>query len=135
MDYHNSKQLGHKLSWQKEYDFSVSNLVTEARIHAGLTQEKLAEKAKTTQSSIAREERGATLPGHALLKRIAEAVGTTLVPPQLGFMNNKNNSKTHTEVSLGSSTNYMFAASLNPSHKGLSMFNIKTYDAESHLMN
>ncbi len=84
MDYQNFKQA--KLSWQEEYDFSVSNLVTEARIHAGLTQERLAKKAKTTQSSIARAERGATLPGHELLKRIATAVGTTLVAPQFGFM-------------------------------------------------
>ncbi len=53
---------------------------------AGLTQEALAQKCGTTQSSIARAERGASLPGHTLLKKIAKAIGTTLLPPKFAYM-------------------------------------------------
>lgn len=78
------------LSWQDEYDFSISHLITEARIYAGLTQEKLAELAGTTQSSIARAENGDNLPGHSFLKRIAVALGTKLLPPKFDFMKDDN---------------------------------------------
>lgn len=72
--------------WSDKYDFELSNLITEARIYSRLTQEKLAERIGTTQSSIARAESGAVLPSHGLLKRIAEAIGTTLMAPYFGFM-------------------------------------------------
>ncbi|SRR6266542_2636749 len=48
-----------------------NHLVREARRRAGLTQAELAARAGTTQSSIARLERGATTP---TLKRISELV-------------------------------------------------------------
>lgn len=73
------------LPWQEEYDAELSSLITEARSHAGLTQEALAGLVETTQSSIARAESGATLPSHGLLKRIAAAAGMVLLPPRLSF--------------------------------------------------
>lgn len=74
------------MSPEERYDFDLSWLITEARIHAGFTQEKLAKEAGTTQSSIARAERGAVLPSHGILKRIARAIGTTLLPPRFACL-------------------------------------------------
>jgi transcriptional regulator with XRE-family HTH domain len=45
----------------------------EARARAGLTQEQLAAKMKTTQSTIARSESGKALPSALTLQRITEA--------------------------------------------------------------
>ncbi|HTR18776.1 MAG TPA: helix-turn-helix transcriptional regulator [Candidatus Paceibacterota bacterium] len=78
--------MEHDLPWQDEYDFSVSNLITEARIHAGLTQEKLAKKAGVARSTIVRAELGNNIPGHPLLKKLAAAIGTRLLPPRFEFM-------------------------------------------------
>ncbi len=46
----------------QDFDFEVSNLITIARLKAGLTQEELARLIGTKQSSIARAENGKTLP-------------------------------------------------------------------------
>lgn len=72
-----------------EFYSDVSNLITEARIHAGLTQEKLAQKLKTKQSSIARIERGTSLPSLSFLFKIAKALDTYLIAPKFGFMENQ----------------------------------------------
>lgn len=76
------------LRWEDDYDFDVSHLITEARVHAGLTQKELAGLIGTKQSGIARAERGSTPPGHGLLKKIARAIGTRLVPPRFAFIGN-----------------------------------------------
>ena len=58
-------------------------LIREARRRAGLTQRELAERLDTTQSAIARMERGGTEPSY---ERVAEAVGACgmdLVPQLL----------------------------------------------------
>jgi ribosome-binding protein aMBF1 (putative translation factor) len=73
-----------------EFYSDVSNLIAEARIHAGLTQEKLAKKLKTKQSSIARIERGTSLPSLSFLFKIAKALDTYLIAPKFGFMENQN---------------------------------------------
>ncbi len=53
--------------------------IAKARDWAGLTQEELAIRMKTSQSAIARLERGHVLPSVKTLKKIAEATGTQLV--------------------------------------------------------
>ena len=68
------------------FNFEVANLITEARIHAGLTQEELANLINTKQSGIARWEAASSLPSLRTLKKIADALHTYLIPPKFGFM-------------------------------------------------
>ncbi len=63
--------------------FELSHLITQARLHAGLTQKELAESMGTTQSSIARAESGDQEPSVSFLDRVAKAAGMTLVLPKL----------------------------------------------------
>jgi transcriptional regulator with XRE-family HTH domain len=70
-------------AYRKEYDaleeeFALASAMIAARSRAGLTQEQLATKMKTTQSTIARLESGKTLPSGRTLQRIAEATGSKL---------------------------------------------------------
>jgi transcriptional regulator with XRE-family HTH domain len=55
-------------------------IVREARRRADLTQRELAVRVGTTQSAIARLERGATEPSYDRVRRLAEACGFELVP-------------------------------------------------------
>lgn len=55
-------------------------LIREARRRAGLTQAELAERLGTTQSAIARLERGHTDPGYARVAAAVRACGLELVP-------------------------------------------------------
>ncbi len=71
-----------QLSWEEMYDFEVSNLVTEARIHKGWTQERLAKAIGTKQAGIARLESGASRPSHLTLLKIAKAIGMKLLAPK-----------------------------------------------------
>jgi transcriptional regulator with XRE-family HTH domain len=48
-------------------------------VRAGLTQEQLAEKMQTTQSTIARLESGRSFPSLRTLARYAEATGSRAV--------------------------------------------------------
>lgn len=66
--------------------FEVSEMVYEARVRAGLTQAQLAKKIGTKQSSIARIESETTLPSLSFLKKIAEALGTSLLPPRFASL-------------------------------------------------
>ena len=66
--------------------FDVSQLITLARYHKNLSQEKLAKLVGTKQPSIARMESGKTLPSLSFLEKIAKALGTHLVAPKFGFM-------------------------------------------------
>ncbi len=59
-------------------EFAVARAVIEARVLAGLTQEELAERMDTTQSSIARLESGRARPSTDTLERLAVATGTNL---------------------------------------------------------
>lgn len=71
---------------QAEYDrleeeFALLDEILAARKAAGLTQEQLAERMGTRQSSIARLENGLTcgnLPSMTMLKKYAAAVGKKL---------------------------------------------------------
>lgn len=69
--------------YRAEYDklkpeFKIARLLIKARTQAGLTQAQLAERLRTTQSTVARFESGRTNPSTNTLKKIAEATGTRL---------------------------------------------------------
>ncbi|MCB0973286.1 MAG: helix-turn-helix transcriptional regulator [Actinobacteria bacterium] len=57
----------------------LRELVRRLRTDAGLTQTELAVRMRTTQSSIARLERGGTRPTLETLEKVARAVGADLV--------------------------------------------------------
>ncbi len=61
-----------------EDEFSLAAAVIEARAHAGLTQQQLAERMHTTQAVIARLESGRVKPSTRTLERLAEATGMRL---------------------------------------------------------
>ncbi len=58
-------------------------LIREARRRAGLTQRELAERLGTTQSAIARLERGGTEPSYERVVEAVRACGMDLVPQLL----------------------------------------------------
>lgn len=57
-------------------EFELARAVIQARASAGLTQEELAKRMKTTQSVVARLESGRTKPSTQTLQRLATATGT-----------------------------------------------------------
>ncbi len=59
-------------------EFELARSMIEARTRAGLTQEQLAKRMKTTQSVIARLESGRARPSTKTLERLARATGTRL---------------------------------------------------------
>jgi ribosome-binding protein aMBF1 (putative translation factor) len=59
-------------------EFDLARALIQARVQAGLTQEQLAERMKTTQSVIARLESGRAKPSTQTLERLATATGTYL---------------------------------------------------------
>jgi ribosome-binding protein aMBF1 (putative translation factor) len=69
--------------YRREHDalqeeFSLVAALIEARTRAGLTQEEVAQRMKTTQAVIARLERGGSKPSTRTLERYAEATGSRL---------------------------------------------------------
>ncbi|WP_019937559.1 helix-turn-helix transcriptional regulator [Bordetella sp. FB-8] len=60
-------------------EFELARELIAARARAGLTQEQLADKMQTTQSTIARMESGRSLPSLRTLARYAEATGSRAV--------------------------------------------------------
>jgi ribosome-binding protein aMBF1 (putative translation factor) len=59
-------------------EFDLARALIHARVRAGLTQEQLADRMKTSQSVIARLESGRSRPSTQTLERIAAATGTKL---------------------------------------------------------
>ena len=59
-------------------EFETARALIEARANAGLTQEQLAGRMKTTQSVVARLESGRAKPSTRTLERVAAATGTRL---------------------------------------------------------
>ena len=59
-------------------EFSLSAALIEARTRAGLTQEEVARRMKTTQAVIARLEGGGSMPSTRTLGKYAKATGTRL---------------------------------------------------------
>lgn len=69
--------------YRKAYDaledeFSLAAAMIQARAHAGLTQEQLAQRMHTTQAAIARLESGRVKPSTRTLERLAAATGMRL---------------------------------------------------------
>ena len=61
-----------------EPEFEFARALIEARANAGITQEQLARRMKTTQSVVARLESGRTRTSTQTLERVAAATGTRL---------------------------------------------------------
>ncbi|WP_029320812.1 helix-turn-helix domain-containing protein [Butyrivibrio sp. AE3004] len=69
--------------FKKEYEalqpeMDITRAILDARIRAGMTQIELAEKSGISQADISRLEKGTRNPSIALLKRLAEAMDSTL---------------------------------------------------------
>ena len=61
-----------------EKEFSLVAALIEARTRAGLTQEQVARRMKTTQAVVARLEGGGSKPSTRTLERYADATGSRL---------------------------------------------------------
>lgn len=85
-EYIKKNKLEKILNSKDDWEFEVSWLVTEARLHGGLTQAQLARKIGTQQPSIARVESGKVMPSIDFLVKLAKAIGTELVLPKFEFM-------------------------------------------------
>jgi transcriptional regulator with XRE-family HTH domain len=69
--------------YRREYEaldkeFSLAAALIEARAQAGLTQEQVAQRMKTTRAVIARLEGGGSMPSTRTLEKYAKATGTRL---------------------------------------------------------
>ena len=69
--------------FKKEYEaiqpeMDIMRAILDARIQAGLTQSQLSERSGISQADISRLENGTRNPSLALLKRLAEAMDSTL---------------------------------------------------------
>ena len=70
-------------AFKKEYEslqpeMDIKRAILDARIQAGMTQMQLSEKSGISQADISRLERGTRNPSLSLLKRLAEAMDSTL---------------------------------------------------------
>lgn len=74
---------------------SVGKMVIDARIARKMTQQKLAELVDTKQPSIARIEKGISLPSLSFLQKLAEALQTQLLPPRFEFLEEKKANAAH----------------------------------------
>lgn len=81
------KELHRRWSTENEYtkayealgeEFQLARVLIEARMRAGLSQNQLARRMKTSQSYVARIEGGRVRPSTAALERFARATGTRL---------------------------------------------------------
>lgn len=68
--------------------FLVAQACIDARLDAGMTQERLAKKMRTHQSAIARLENGTRLPSLRFLESMAKTLDMTLLPPSFTRMGN-----------------------------------------------
>jgi predicted transcriptional regulator len=69
--------------FRKEYEalqpeMDITRAILDARIRAGMTQMELSEKSGISQADISRLEKGTRNPSISLLKRLAEAMDSTL---------------------------------------------------------
>ena len=77
------KELMKDPEFREEYeslqpDMDITRAILNARIRAGLTQTELSKKSGISQADISRMEKGVRNPSLALLKRLADAMNTTL---------------------------------------------------------
>ena len=78
-----TEELMQDSEFRKEYEalqpeMDITRAILDARIRAGLTQKELSEKSGISQADICRLEKGTRNPSISLLKRLAEAMGSTL---------------------------------------------------------
>jgi len=59
-------------------EFELAQALIKARAEAGLTQQEVADRMKTSQAAIARMESGRSIPSTTTLQRYASAVGKQL---------------------------------------------------------
>ena len=88
---HLKEELMRDDEFRKEYEaiqpeMDITRALLDARIRVGLTQMELAEKTGISQADISRLENGTRNPSLALLKRLAEAMDSTL---RIEFIPNK----------------------------------------------
>lgn len=88
---HLKEELMRDDEFRKEYEaiqpeMDITRALLDARIRTGLTQMELAEKTGISQADISRLENGTRNPSLALLKRLAEAMDSTL---RIEFIPNK----------------------------------------------
>jgi len=67
-----------RLHEESRPEFEIARAVIRARIQKGLTQKQLADKLHTGQSAISRVESANSTPSLSFLKRLAQALGTSL---------------------------------------------------------
>ena len=67
-----------KLYEESQPEYEIARAIIKARIEKGYTQKDLAKKLNTTQSVVSRIEQGKTSASISFLKRIAQALDTSL---------------------------------------------------------
>jgi transcriptional regulator with XRE-family HTH domain len=73
------KEPGYKSAYEAlDDEFQLAKTLIEARKQAGLSQDQLARRMKTSQSYVARIESGQVRPSTNALERLARATGTRL---------------------------------------------------------
>ena len=73
------KEPGYKSAYDAlDEEFQLAETLIEARKRAGLSQDQLARRMKTSQSYVARIESGQVRPSTKALERFARATGTRL---------------------------------------------------------
>ncbi len=71
------KEPGFKTGYETlQEEFTIATVLIETRVRANLSQQQLAERMGTSQSTIARLESGTAKPSFTTLERIAKATGT-----------------------------------------------------------
>lgn len=78
-----TEELMQNPEFRKEYEalqpeMDITRAILDARIRAGMTQMELSEKSGISQADISRLEKGTRNPSISLLKRLAEAMDSTL---------------------------------------------------------
>ena len=78
-----AEELMQDAEFRKEYEtlqpeMDITRALLDARVQAGLTQSQLSERSGISQADISRLEKGTRNPSLSLLKRLAEAMNTTL---------------------------------------------------------
>lgn len=71
---------------KRDLALEISQMIKEARLLMGYTQNKLAKLMHTKQTGISRAENGEYLPTLPFLEKMAKALGTYLVAPRFASM-------------------------------------------------
>lgn len=106
MDYIDLKK---KLELRKDFNdakeknrlaFEIAEMIMNARERKGITQKELAELLNTRQPSIARIERGETLPSLSFLERIAKALDTRITAPKFEMFEKEINTNSNSQTNV-----------------------------------